>query len=198
VIDPALGQPNGSLAFEAVSALIRQRRTSMLVDPHRPVPADVLHHLCELAQWAPNHKRTWPWRFSVFVESGRARLGEALVADTRERGPCDDQIAEKLVAKYQRTPAVLVVGAATADLPVRRLENRDAVAAGVQNILLGASALGLASYWASPPAGAGRRTLELCGFEPETRIVAIVYLGWAAGSPAAPTRPSVALKVVDR
>ena len=102
------------------------------------------------------------------------------------------------MTKYQRTPAVLVVGAASADLPVRRLENRDAVAAGVQNILLGAAALGLASYWASPPAGAGRRTLELCGFEDETRIVAMVYLGWAAGSPAAPTRPSVALKVVDR
>ena len=36
--------------------------------------------LCDLAQWAPNHKRTWPWRFAAFSGSGRAKLGAAFAA----------------------------------------------------------------------------------------------------------------------
>ena len=47
--------------------LVRARRTSMLVHGQRPVPRDLVEQLCELAQWAPNHKRTWPWRFALFL-----------------------------------------------------------------------------------------------------------------------------------
>ena len=52
----------------------------MLVDKQRPVPHDLLRDLCELAQWAPNHKRTWPWRFAAFSGSGRSKLGAAFAA----------------------------------------------------------------------------------------------------------------------
>ena len=48
----------------------------MLVDRERPVPRDLVDELCALAAWAPNHKRTWPWRFAIAEGEGRARLGE--------------------------------------------------------------------------------------------------------------------------
>jgi nitroreductase len=44
---------------------------------------------------------------------------------------------------------VLVVGSSAHPLPHLHRENQDAVAAGVQNILLGATALGLASFWST-------------------------------------------------
>ena len=50
----------------------------MLVDKQRPVPHDILRELCELAQWAPNHKRTWPWRFAIADGEARTRLGEVI------------------------------------------------------------------------------------------------------------------------
>ena len=43
----------------------------MLVDRDRVVPADVIDELCELATWAPNHKKTWPWRFASFTGDAR-------------------------------------------------------------------------------------------------------------------------------
>ena len=72
----------------------------------------------------------------------------------------------------------------------------DAVAAGVQNLLLGATAAGLASYWGSCPKGANDVVAELCGFVPGTFVVAIIYLGWADGDVAVPERPQVDLRVI--
>ena len=64
----------------AVDEVIRTRRTSLLMDPDDPVPDELISILLELATWAPNHKRTWPWRFTVITGDARYRLGEALAA----------------------------------------------------------------------------------------------------------------------
>ena len=77
-------------------------------------------------------------------------------------------------------------------------ENRDAVAAGVQNILLAGTAHGLATYWGSCPKGANDPLVEWCGFEAGSHVAAIIYLGWASESVAAPERPPVELRVLDR
>jgi nitroreductase len=183
--------------FDDLSELIRSRRTSMLVDTARDVPVEVVEQLCELAQWAPNHKRTWPWRFALFTGEGRNRLGEAFVADMNDRDFGDEGKRAKTLIKYTRTPAVLVVGAAADENASRHDENRDAVAAGIQNILLGATAIGLASYWGTAPLIDSPRVLALCGFEPNVRIVNVMYLGWAKDAPAGPERPPVELTVVD-
>ena len=70
--------------FDEFSKLVRSRRTSMIVDQTREVPIGVIAELCALATWAPNHKKTWPWRFAVFTGAGRTRLGDTM-ADEMER-----------------------------------------------------------------------------------------------------------------
>ena len=122
--------------------LARSRRTSMVVDRELAVPRAIVEQLCELAQWAPNHKRTWPWRFAVAEGDGRARLGNTIADAMELHGDPSEKIA-KARTKYLRTPSVLVVGSAAGDSDTRTEENRDAVAAGVQNILLAATAIGL-------------------------------------------------------
>ena len=176
--------------------LARLRRTSMVVDKQRMVPRSTVEQLCELAQWAPNHKRTWPWRFTVAEGGGRARLGETIADAMELHGDPPEKVA-KARTKYLRTPSVLIVGSAAGDSDTRTLENRDAVAAGVQNILLGATSMGLASFWGSCPRGANDAVAELCGFEQGTHVAALIYLGWATDSAAAPERPPVTLNVLD-
>lgn len=169
----------------------------MSVDQTRDVPVDVVEQLCELAAWAPNHKRTWPWRFALFTGAGRATLGEAMVADMIDADFGDDTKRAKTATKYLRTPATLVVGAAPHPNEMLHHENRDAVAAGVQNILLGATRLGLASFWSTPALTQPPGVLELCGFAPEDRIVGLIYLGWSTGSAPVPERPPVVLQHID-
>jgi nitroreductase len=167
----------------------------MLVQADRPVPHDVVEQLCDLAQWAPNHKRTWPWRFALVEGDGRARLGEVIAEAMAVHGDPPEKVA-KARGKYLRTPATLVVGAAPGDSADRTAENRDAVSAGIQNLLLGGTALGLATYWGSCPKGANDVVADWCGFEPGTHVAAIMYLGWATTAPEAPTRPPVTLTII--
>lgn len=180
--------------FADFAALVRTRRTNMQVQADRDVPRELVEQLCALAQWAPNHKRTWPWRFCL-VTVGREAFGNRIADTLAARGEEAEKVA-KTRRKYLRTPALLVVGSAVGDTTLRTAENRDAVAAGVQNILLGATAAGLASYWSSCPKGANEVVADLCGFAPDTQIVAIVYLGWQADTAVAPQRPAVQLNTI--
>lgn len=182
--------------LEQFTALARARRTSMFVQKDVAVPHEVLQALCEVAQFAPNHKRTWPWRFALAEGDARARLGNVL-ADAMEANSDTPEKVAKTRTKYLRTPAILIVGSAPGDSELRTAENRDAVAAGVENILLAATAHGLASFWSSCPKGANDATAELCGFEADTHIVALIYLGWAADPAPTPPRPAATLNIIE-
>lgn len=176
-------------AFESFSNLARSRRTSMIVDQTRDVPMELIAELCSLATWAPNHKKTWPWRFAVFTGNGRATLGETMADEMERAGFGDDIKRAKTRTKYLRTPATLVVGCTPDDNEMLHAENRDAVAAGIQNLLLGATALGLASFWSTPALTQPDSVLELCQFDPGDRLVGMIYLGWATQECPAPPRP---------
>lgn len=176
------------MTLDDLDALIRSRRTSMLVDATRPVPHDLIEQLCRLAQWAPNHKRTWPWRFTMVEGDARGDLGNLIADAMAAVGDPPEKVA-KTRGKYLRTPATLVVGAAAGDSPLRTAENRDAVAAGIQNLMLGATAAGLATYWGSCPKGANDAVAQWCGFQDGTHVTALIYVGWASTEVAAPERP---------
>ncbi len=177
-------------ALDALEALIERRRTSLLVDPERAVDPGLIDRLCALAMWAPNHKRTWPWRFAVFTGDARGRLGEAFAEDQIAVGVTDHATLTKTREKYRRAPVVVVVGAEPGESDERTGENRDAVSAGIQNMLLGATAAGLASFWSSPPVRHGRHALAACSFAQDTTIVGVLYFGWPAGAVPVPPRPS--------
>lgn len=173
---------------DSILDVIRRRRTSMKVEPGRDVPTELIEALCEAGTWAPCHKRTWPWRFASVTGDARWELGDVAAEAMAARGDEPARVA-KTRGKFARTPAVLVVGSAPGDTPLRTVENRDATAAAVQNVLLAATASGLASYWSSCPKGASVPVAQWCGFEDGTDIVAMVYLGWATDDVDVPARP---------
>jgi nitroreductase len=182
----------------AVEQVITRRRTNLRVDPERSVPVDVVEELCALAVWAPNHKGTEPWRFALFTGAGRARLGAALADGMVAAGLTDEAKLAKARTKYLRAPAVLVVACiGNLDDPHRHAEDRDAVAAAVQNVLLGASAMGLASFWSSAHPAALGEVKALAGWEADDDVVALVYLGWPIGEVPVPARTAPQLAVID-
>lgn len=179
-----------------VHEVIRSRRTSLLMDPDDPVPADLVELLIELATWAPNHKRTWPWRFTVVTGDARLRFGEALAAVAAREGIPPEKVA-KLPTKYARSPVVVLVWVAVDPQPVRAKEDRDAVAAAVQNLLLAATSFGLGNYWATVPSVLEDATRRFAHVDDDHDLVALVYLGWPTGSVAAPERPAPDITWLD-
>lgn len=186
-----------AVQLDDFAQLVRARRTHMRVDCDREVPAELIDRLCELGTWAPNHKKTWPWRFASVTGDARLRLGEAFVTDMIVDDIGDERKRIKTLTKYARTPAVLVVGCAAHEHATFHAENRDAVAAAIQNILLGATAAGLASFWSTAPVMQGADALELCGFAPDDRIVGIIYLGWPTTNVEPPERPAPVVRHID-
>ena len=176
---------------------IRSRRTSMLVDKDRHVPEELIHELCELATWAPNHKRTWPWRFAVITGPAQLRFGDTIAEAMTTFGDEPAKV-EKARTKYARTPVVMVFGSAVGDSELRTAENRDATAAAVQNFMLGATSRGLATYWGSCPKGANDPVAQFCGFEPDTTVVCIMYVGWATSTVETPQRPAANITFLEK
>jgi nitroreductase len=188
------------LLLDNLEAIIEERRTNLLMNRAQPVDQDLVVRLCGLIPWAPNHKRTWPWLIAIVSGEGRARLGEASAQDLLALGMSDEAKLEKTRGKYLRSPIVVAVGqkvAAHAAHAARAAEDRDAVAAGVQNFLLGATAAGLASYWGSASEPTGTHTLNVLGFQPDSRVSALIYLGWPSGAVPVPERPPLEIGLVD-
>jgi nitroreductase len=164
------------LDARAADALLASRRTCLRMDPDRAVDPATIGELCRLATLAPNHHRTEPWRFAVCTGDGRRALGDVLAGELGQAGAPPERIAKTRV-KYLRAPAMVLVGAAAGPDALTTEENRDAVAAAVQNLLLGATARGLATFWSSVAAPRSPALLDLCGFEDDAVVIAAVYLG---------------------
>ena len=71
------------------------------------------------------------------------------------------------------------------------------MAAAIQNVLLGATALGLASFWSTPALTCPPQVLQLCGFEQQDRVIGVLYLGWPVGECSAPERPVLSIARVS-
>ncbi len=145
------------------------------------VSEEELRTLIEAALYAPNHKLTKPWRFTILRGEARARLGAAwstLSARTTDlQGDERDAFLAREAHKPLRAPVIIVVSTRTVEDPVVAGEDFAATAAAVQNLLLAAHALGLGAMWRTGEMAYRPEINAHLGLEPGDRIVAFVYLG---------------------
>lgn len=150
-----------------------------------PVGRDLVEELLRAAVTAPNHHQTRPWRFVVLAGPSRRAVGDAHVAALEAGiGPLSADRREREASRLERAPVVVAcVVRRRSDDVVQRREDRDAVAAAVQNLLLAAHARGLGAMWrtgAMTDEALVRRELGVAG---DDEIVGFVYLGRPALSP---------------
>jgi nitroreductase len=164
------------------SELADRRRSNLRIDPDRAIDESLLDQLIAIAATAPNHHRTSPWRFRIISGQGRLGLGNALAEQLVNHPDPDPAIQQarisKARAKYLRAPVVVVIASRPGNDEVATLENRDAVSAAIQTLLLAATDAGLASLWSTGAAAHSREVAEFCRFDPIDTIIGLVYLGW--------------------
>ena len=167
--------------FLMASALISSRQN---VSPKRlvePGPsAEQLDALLSLAAAAPDHGLLMPWRFILVPAGQRQHLAEvfALALIDRDPGATLEQI-ESAREKAHRAPLLLV---AIACLGLREpntppLERMVSMGAAIQNLLLGAHAMGFGAGLTSGQAMASKRLLDLCGLAEGEAAVCCVNIG---------------------
>lgn len=177
----------------AVMRVIRERRSVGRVSDVA-VPREVLAELLEAATWAPNHRLTNPWRFVVFQGAARDGLGDAHTAAVARANPAMDATALAAQrALTRRAPVIIAcLSCPGTEDPVVRREDRDAVCAAIQNMLLMAHARGLGAIWRTGLFVDEAEVRTFLGCEDTDEIVGFVYLGVAVAEAPTPERRPVA------
>jgi len=164
---------------------ITRRRSIGKMTAERPA-REQIERLLEAATHAPNHHGVQPWRFVVLAGPARAELGIVMAQALLARGGnLDTEQGRALLAKEQqkllRAPVVIVVAA---EYPQEgravEIENVEAVAAAVENMLLVAEEQGLAAMWRTGDAAYDLRVKQWLGLAPRDYIVAFLYVGYPA------------------
>jgi len=156
-----------------VETAIRTRRTHKAFTAE-PLAPELLEELFELADWAPNHHLTVPWRFRVVGPQALARLKEVA-------GP-------EGAAKLDRCPTLVIVSCRLDGDPVTEEEDLHATAVASYIVLLGAHARGLAGYWRTPGLLRSEAGRAAAGLPAEERTVGLLHLGYPRQERPVPER----------
>jgi nitroreductase len=171
----------------SVMEAIRGRRSVGKMRPELP-PREAIDTILEAGTWAPCHHVTEPWRFSVIAGEARERLGDVMARAKVERmirqGKSTEGEYERAKAKALRSPAIIAVAVEPSDGPkVVEIEEVEAGAAAVQNMLLAAHSLGLATMWRTGDPAYDSDVKRFLGLSQSAHIIGFVYLGYPDVSP---------------
>ena len=138
---------------KAISRLIRNRRSVFPAQySGEVISKNIIEEILENANWAPTHKFTEPWRFTVFSGDGRRELGEYMSDLYKKvatgKGNFDSSMYKKLRGKPLLASHVISIGMKRDELQrVPEIEEIEAVACAVQNMYLTATSHGVGCYW---------------------------------------------------
>lgn len=179
-----------SLSFDAVAGLIESRHN---VSPRRlvaPGPtADQLGALLDLAGAAPDHGQLTPWRFILVPPEQRHRLADAFAMALVDRDASATQEQVQAAGEKAHRAPVLVIAVARLgprDPDIPALERMVSMGAGIQNILLGAQAMGFGAGLTSGKAMTSRRLRDLCALTEGEVPVCCINLGTVQAPKASP------------
>lgn len=185
--------------FNILDHTIRNRRS---VKPFMmnggKIPDEQVQSLLELADWAPTHGQTEPWRFVVYSNPSDFchRHAELYKENTPEsefiQGSYDnfytqgDKVSHVIVTVMQRGNL--------AKIPV--FEELAATAAAMQNILLGATALNIASFWNTGGMVLKPAMHSFLNLRDADQVMGVIYLGYADEYPKGVRKVPLSEKVV--
>jgi nitroreductase len=170
--------------FNTIQENIQNRRT---IKPEvmngKLIPHETLLELLELANWAPTHGFTEPWRFVVF--SGNAlKDWSQFQADLYLKETPEDKFQQikynqMLVRTNQVSHVLAIVMKRVSNPKIPKIEEQNATAIAVQNIWLGATAQQIACYWGSGGMTYHPKMKAYLGFEEQDEVLGFLYLGYS-------------------
>lgn len=182
---------------EALNHIIRTRRSIFPPDyTGEEIPVSVIETILTNANYAPTHRLTEPWRFTVFREEGKDRLADFLGDMYKAQTPPELFSEAKWKGtreKVSRSSCVIAIRMAMHPEKVPEWEELAAVACAVQNMWLTATALQVGAYWSTP--GNLDRFHSFLGLGPDEKCVGLFYMGYHRQPEKPPVRKPVEQKV---
>jgi len=165
----------------SIADVIRGRRTIGSFRPEIPAQATI-DEAIELASWAPNHKKTEPWRvYQLGPQSAAAvvELNAGLVE--QKKGLQEAQSKRK---SWSAVPGWLVVTCLRTDDAFRHEEDYAACCCFVQNLMLSLWANEIGSKWSTSDVTRDPGFFELLKVDPaKERVVGLIWYGYPSVVP---------------
>ncbi|WP_199139057.1 nitroreductase family protein [Pedobacter sp. ASV12] len=166
--------------YEILSKVIKNRRSIFPASyTNKEIPTEVIEQILESANYAPTHKLTQPWRFTVIRKEGKAKLGETLGQLYQAGVPAEKFLQKKFDSFGEKTSQASCILAINIQFSPDKLpawEEIAATACAVQNIALTAEALNVGAYWSSPPLI--EHLDEFLGLAPNEKCYGLFYMGY--------------------
>ena len=145
-----------------------------------------------LADWAPTHARTEPWRFIVY---DNAKVKEF----TLQHAELFKQYSNPESFTQQKYDNISNLGNNVSHViiawmkrvethKIPEIEEVSSASCAIQNLLLGATARGIASFWSTGGMAHHAAFKSLLGLGEEDKVLAILYLGYSNDTLRAGTR----------
>jgi nitroreductase len=140
----------------------------------------VIEQLVQLADWAPTHGRTEPWRFYIYNNASMfCQQHAALYKSANIEENFNESSHQKLLQMGDKASHVIIAAMRRGDLPkIPELEETAATSAAIQNLLLGAEAYGLAAYWGSGGMVYKPEMKTFLGLRDVDIVLGALYLGY--------------------
>src|ERR1700722_15530757 len=167
--------------FEHLAAVIKNRRSVSWAKMNgQLIPNETVNQLLQLADWAPTHGRTEPWRFFVYGGEALTQFGKTH-ADLYWQHTAEDKrqeaTHEKLLHNVDKASHLIIaVMKRGENIKIPQLEEIAATSAAIENVLLGATALGISSFWSSGGMTHTHALKDNLGLVAEDIIMGLIYL----------------------
>ena len=169
--------------FNVLQAIVTERRSiKPAIFNGKKIEDHQIRQLLELSNWAPTHGFTEPWRFIAYsgdaVQQFCHRHAELYRQGT---APATFNAGKYEKQKHNGDKAshlILVYMQRGDNSNITELEEICATAAAVQNILLGAEALGIAVLWSTGGMVMHPLMKTWLGLGDEDVVIGLLYLGY--------------------
>lgn len=169
-----------------ITAIIKDRRT---IYPEfyseRKVHKEQIELILNNAIWAPTHGMTQPWRFKVFMDDAKRKLGEFMHDLYLKHVPKEEQRSIKLNRMKDRPAKASAVIAVCMERQkeekIPEIEEVEAVACAVQNMYLTCTAYGLGGFWATPKLIYTSDMNDFLSLGEKDKCLGLFYVGYPSG-----------------
>jgi nitroreductase len=138
---------------EVLKEIIEQRRSIFPKDyTEAEISQEILDEILNSASFAPNHKRTKPWRFKIFKGEEKAKLAsemQEIYKSTQAPQVFLEKKYNDIGFKINKADVVVSIVVNFSGM-VPEWEEIAAVSMAVQNMYLTCTANNIGCYWSSP------------------------------------------------
>lgn len=151
------------------------------------VADEIIWQVLENANHAPNHKKTEPWRFTVFTGAGLQKFADLQVQLVQKHNPAINEIKIKKLSEYPLMAShIIAIGMKRSPGRLPEVEEILAVGCAIENMFLTTTAYGLGSYLSTGGITYIDEAKSHFNLSEDDKLIGFFYIGIKKDLPAMP------------